>query len=186
MAPERPATTDRGGGVDEKTLIEAAQKDPARFGELYELHFDRVYAYIAARVRGRAEAEDLTAEVFHHALARLPKFEWRGAPYAAWLYRIAANAITDRARRLERERGLPEPAMDPASEPAEPAEERARIFGLVRELPAEQRRVLEMRFVEEKSIREIAAALGRTEGAVKQLQFRAVQTLRARTGESHG
>jgi len=186
MAPERPAATDPGGEVDEKTLIEAAQRDPSRFGELYELHFDRIYAYIVRRVRDRAEAQDLTSEVFHQALANLRKFEWRGAPFAAWLYRIAANAIADRARRLERERGLPETFEEPATESAEDIDLRTRLFALVRELPADQRRVVEMRFAEEKSIREIAQQLGRSEGAIKQLQYRGLETLRARTGEGHG
>jgi RNA polymerase sigma-70 factor, ECF subfamily len=69
--------------ADERLLIEAAQKNPARFSELYENNFERVYAYVARRVGDRSETEDLTAEVFHHALANLHKFEWRGIPFAA-------------------------------------------------------------------------------------------------------
>lgn len=84
---------------DERQLIAAAQADPCRFAALYDLHFERVYAYVARRVGNRAEAEDVTAEVFQQALASLPRFEWRGAPFAAWLYRIAANAIADRWQR---------------------------------------------------------------------------------------
>ena len=86
----------RGSDSEERLLIEAAQKDPGRFAELYELNFHRVYAYISRRVSDRAETQDLTAYVFHQALANLGKFKWRGAPFAAWLYRIAANAIADR------------------------------------------------------------------------------------------
>ena len=89
--------------ADERLLIEAAQKDTACFAELYELHFERVYAYVARRVQDRAETEDLTAEVFHHALANLKRFEWRGIPFSAWLYRIAANLISDRWQRSGRE-----------------------------------------------------------------------------------
>src|ERR1041385_8578522 len=87
------------GADDDRPLIEAAQKDPRRFGELYERNFERVYAFVARRVRDRHEAEDVTAEVFQHALANLSKFEWRGVPFAVWLYRIAANAIADRWRK---------------------------------------------------------------------------------------
>src|SRR5436190_9078849 len=87
----------------ERLLIEAAQKDPRRFAEVYEANFDRVYAFIVRRVRDRGEAEDLTSEVFQHALANLERFEWRGVPFAVWLYRIAANAIVDRSRRLSRQ-----------------------------------------------------------------------------------
>jgi RNA polymerase sigma-70 factor (ECF subfamily) len=174
--------------ADERLLIEAAQKDPRRFAELYESHFDRVYSYVVRRVYDRAAAEDLTADVFHQALANLPRFEWRGVPFAAWLYRIAANAIADRAKRATRESGTP--AQEPATDPPDPAlvdsERRAELFRLVRELPEDQRRVLVRRFAEQRSIREIANELGRSEGAVKQLQFRALETLRARMSEHHG
>src|SRR3981081_3845021 len=88
---------------DERLLIEAAQKDPARFAELYENNFERVYAYVVRRVRNRAETEDLTSEVFHQALSHLGRFEWRGIPFAAWLFRIAANLISDRGQRASRE-----------------------------------------------------------------------------------
>jgi RNA polymerase sigma-70 factor, ECF subfamily len=174
--------------ADEQLLIEAAQRDPSRFGELYEAHFERVYAFVASRVHNRDEAQDVTAEVFHKALAGLPQYEWRGAPFAAWLFRIAANAITNRATRAGREREITrgdDPPVPPASYDA--AERRARLFREVRRLTRDQRRVIEMRFAEEKSIREIARELGRTEGAVKQLQFRALENLRARlTAEAGG
>ena len=168
---------------DERLLVEAAQQDPAKFGDLYDRHFARVYAFVARRVRSRDAAEDVTAEVFHQALAHLPRFEWRGVPFVAWLLRIAANAIVDRAKRAARERGTPEP--EDAVEPSlEEVEHRARLFRLVDGLPPEQRRVIVMRFAEQRTIRDIAVRLGRTEGAVKQLQFRGLRTLRARLGES--
>ena len=66
--------------ADERLLIEAAQEDPARFAELYEMNFERVYAYVSRRIQDRAETEDLTSEVFHQALANLKRFEWRGNP----------------------------------------------------------------------------------------------------------
>lgn len=173
---------------DERQLIAAAQADPRRFAALYDSHFERVYAYVARRVGSRAEAEDITSEVFHHALANLPRFEWRGAPFAAWLYRIAANAIADRWQRAGRERGNPAAIDSAAADDPQLAEveQRALLFRLVESLPEDQQRVLRMRFTEEKSIREIAAALGRTEGAVKQLQFRALESLRARMSEENG
>jgi RNA polymerase sigma-70 factor (ECF subfamily) len=169
----------------ERQLVEAAQRDPRRFGELCELHFERVYAYVSRRLGDRDAAQDVTSEVFHHALANLKSFEWLGAPFGAWLMRIASNAIADRWRRNARERSdalIVEPADD-GPDP-ENIELRAQLFRLVRELPNEQRRVIEMRFAEEKSIREIALTLGRTEGAVKQLQFRGIQTLRTEAGKS--
>ena len=171
--------------ADERLLIEAAQRDPSRFGELYESHVNRVYAYIIRRVRDRAAAEDLTSEVFHHALANLHKYEWRGIAFAAWLYRIAANTITNRWEHSRRETGELDPE-DHASGGMEEIERRAMLFQLVDLLPADQRRVITERFVEQKSIREVALELGRSEGAVKQLQWRALETLREQMGRANG
>lgn len=171
--------------ADERLLIEAAQRDPSRFAELYKNHFERVYAFIARRVSDRQETLDLTAEVFHRALTNIGHFEWRGAPFAAWLFRIAANAIADHWQRAARERASdapddPDEIANPNDAALEKVEEHATLFRLVSTLPADQRRVIELRFAEEKSIREIARELKRSEGAVKQLQFRALQNLRAR------
>src|SRR5262249_8826271 len=138
---------------DERRLIEAAQEDPSRFAELYERNFGRVYAYIARRVRDRVDVQDLTSHVFHQALANLKRFEWRGAPFAAWLYRIAANAIIDQAEKKAREQNLPKPdeAVDEGGEKAilDGIERRARLFKFVSRLPEDQRRVINMRFAEE-------------------------------------
>ena len=176
---------------EERALIEAAQQDASRFGELYELHFERVYAYIARRVRERSAAEELTSHVFHQALANLAKFKWRGAPFAAWLFRIARNSIADRAQRLLRE-GRESSAQSPdrgsetgVDDDLEQAETVSRVYQLVDQLPWDQRYVIRLRFAEEKSIREIAQQLSRSEGAIKQLQFRALQNLRARVSEKN-
>jgi RNA polymerase sigma-70 factor (ECF subfamily) len=171
-------------GQNDRLLVEAARQDPARFAELYEKNFERVYAYVVRRVHDRTETEDLTSEVFHHALANLQRFEWRGIPFAAWLFRIAANLISDRWQRKSREDVANEPEQM-ESVPAtgaefEEVERRATLFRLVDTLSAEQRRVLVLRFVEQKSIKEVAREIRKTEGAVKQLQFRALSTLRAR------
>jgi RNA polymerase sigma-70 factor, ECF subfamily len=171
---------DRSQDAGERRLVEAAQKDPGRFGELYENNFERVYAYIARRVGNREEAQDLTAEVFHQALANLARFEWRGLPFAAWLLRIASNAIADSWKSKAREQGNPSSdELLSHDVDMEDVEQRAKLFRLVTTLPEDQRRVVEMRFAQEKSIREIAEELGRTGGAVKQLQFRGLESLRA-------
>lgn len=171
--------------ADERSLVEAAQKDPARFADLYEAHVDRVYAYIRRRVRDRGEAEDLTSAVFHQALANLQKFEWRGVTFAAWLLRIASNAIADRWNSSRRETNDPAPEERTATE-IPSLERNVMLAQLVDGLPPDQRRVIVERFVEQRSIREIAEALGRSEGAVKQLQFRALTALRAQLEKSHG
>jgi RNA polymerase sigma-70 factor (ECF subfamily) len=178
---------------DERSLVEAARRDASRFGEVYERYFELVYAYVVRRVRDRAAAEDLTSEVFRKALASLPRFKWTGAPFGAWLLRVASNLIIDRAKRVARERNADEPALARAAaavdEPVnsqspqrnlEDAERHAHLFRLVDALPGDQRRVVAMRFAEEKSINEIAIELNRSEGAIKQLQFRALETLRKR------
>jgi RNA polymerase sigma-70 factor (ECF subfamily) len=170
--------------LEERTLIEAAQHDPGRFAELYEHNFDRVYAYIVVRIYDRLEAQDLTAHVFQQALANIGKFKWRGAPFIAWLYRIAANAIADQARKKSREVSETEVATTTSLDlNLEQVERRARLFSAVESLPEDQRKVILLRFGEEKSIREIASALNRSEGAVKQLQFRGLENLRARLRE---
>ncbi|HSB12305.1 MAG TPA: sigma-70 family RNA polymerase sigma factor [Blastocatellia bacterium] len=182
------------GAIDdtqaERLRIEAAQRDVSLFGEIYERNFERVYAYVARRVHSRDEAQDLTSEVFHKALANLGQFEWRGVPFAAWLFKIAANAIADRSHRAAKELSLQSAKEHDALSQSERSgleeiEERARLFRLVGQLPPDQRRVIEMRFAEDKSIREVSLELGRSEGAVKQLQFRGLQNLRERLGATN-
>jgi RNA polymerase sigma-70 factor (ECF subfamily) len=137
-----------------------------------------VYSYVARRVRNRDEAEDVAAEVFHQALASLGKFEWRGAPFIAWLLGIAANVLASRWCHS------PGKLVEIPTETLEEAGvergiiQRTMLGQLVESLPPDQRHVIIRRFVEQASIREIAEELARSEGAVKQLQFRALQTLR--------
>ena len=163
-------------GSEERYLIEAAQRDPTHFAELYEEHFPRIYAYIAKRIHERDAAQDLTAEVFQSALANLQGYEWRGVPFAAWLYRIAANAVADHWKKVSRPSAS---GWVIAREESDAIERRATLFRLVDRLPGNQRRVVIMRFAEGRSIREVARQIGRSEGAVKQLQWRALQKLRA-------
>ncbi|MHB8499321.1 MAG: RNA polymerase sigma factor [Candidatus Acidiferrales bacterium] len=191
MAVRRPAQKPSPKGVDERILVQVAQSDPARFDALYELHFERVYYFLVSRVRDRSTAEDLTSEVFHKALANLPAYEWRGAPFAAWLIRIASNSLADHYKRASREQTSaddpPEIAAptDLSTHDWEAIDYHASLFRLVDQLPAVQRRVIQERFVEQRTICEIADRLKKSEGAIKQLQFRALQTLRARMGGSH-
>ncbi len=173
--------------AEERRLVEAAQRDTTRFGEVYEHYFEIVYAYVARRVCNRTEAEDMTAEVFRKALQSLPRFKWTGAPFAAWLFRIASNMIADRAKRAAREGNVrgDEDLRDgrmpqPQQADLEQSERSEGVSRLVNELAEDQRRVLVMRFAEERSIREIAETLGRSEGAIKQLQFRALENVRKR------
>jgi RNA polymerase sigma-70 factor (ECF subfamily) len=171
----------------ERRLIEASQRQPRRFAQIYERYFDRVYAFALTRTRDRTAAEDVTAETFRRALENLPRFEWRGVPLSAWLFRIAGNAATDHLKQSSRLGTPPEsPDVDENWEDRLiEVETRARLFEMVSRLPRDQRRVIVMRFGQEMSIREIAGDLGRSEGAVKLLQHRAMQTLRAWVGEGN-
>ena len=208
MAGSEPAQKERLAKADEteeRRLVEAAQQDRACFEALYERYFELVYGYVARRVRDRSATEDLTSEVFRKALANLDRFKWTGAPFGAWLLRIASNVIADRAKKAAREPGTSpsvgagsyEPSLTVGLMPGgaanssksqqiqlEDAERKAWVIRKVDELPDDQRRVIKMRFAEEKTISEIAADLGRSEGAVKQLQFRALENLRKRVHSS--
>ena len=177
---------------DERSLVEAAQADPSKFDALYELHFERVYFFVVGRVHNRVTAEDVTSEVFHKALANLSTYQWRGSSFAAWLFRIAANSIADQYKRENREQPSddddsldPPSGSDVSSREMESIERQLLFSHLVEKLPAIQRRVVRERFIEERSIREIAQRLRKSEGAVKQLQFRALQTLRQQIGGRH-
>jgi RNA polymerase sigma-70 factor (ECF subfamily) len=176
--------------ADERLLIEAAQQDPSRFAELYEKNFHRVYAFVVRRVRDRAEAEDVTAEVFHEALRSLGRFQWRGVPFSSWLLRIAANTLADRWQRAARNGINAIESMDGDGAGVDcgleaEAEQRAILYQLVDRLPPDQRLVILRRFLDQKSVREISEELGRSEGAVKQLQFRALESLRNKVRSGH-
>jgi len=168
---------------DERALVEAAQADPTRFLDLYDRHFHRVYAYVLRRARHRPDAEDITADVFHRALEHLDRFAWRGTPFIAWLFRIASHALADHWARTGRASAAPSGAW-PATDPE--FERQVMLFQLVARLPDEQRRVIELRFGEGRSIQEAAAAVGKSAGAVKQLQHRALQNLRKAMETHHG
>src|SRR5260370_33720774 len=105
-------------------------------------------------MRDRDKAEDLTSEVFHKALANLKSYTWTGAPFGAWLFRIAANAVSDQWKRAGREPVNVEDPPEPSSAPEqETVETRARLFGLVEKLRADQRRAAFGHFVPHRAIR---------------------------------
>jgi RNA polymerase sigma-70 factor (ECF subfamily) len=169
---------------DDRLLVEAAQADPARFLELYDRYVDRIFAFVSRRAGNRAVAEDITSQVFEQALRTIGQFRWRGVPLSAWLFRIASNALTDHWRERGRAADQPPPDLPDTGE-LDDLERRLALYRHVERLPPVQRDVIRLRFVEEKSVREAAAALGRSEGAIKQLQLRALERLRKSMG-GHG
>lgn len=169
----------------EPQLIERAKRDPEAFGVLYERYVDRIYAYIYYRMGDAREAEDLTARVFYRALSHIPTYNQRGAPFAAWLYRIAHNLIANWRRDRWRHPELPLDQLltmrtrdaTPHAQ-AERAEEERLLLEAMRCLPPERQQLLILKFVDELSNAQIGEILGRSEGAVKSLYHRTLLTLR--------
>jgi RNA polymerase sigma-70 factor, ECF subfamily len=171
---------------EERALIERAKRDADAFGILYERYVDRIYNYIFYRVGDAPETQDLTARVFYRALGHIHEYRDYGAPFAAWLYRIAHNLVANWHRDNSRRRDI---RLDDILHLAEKGDgpdrlverdERARlVVKALRELPAERQELLILKFVDELSNAEIGKILGRSEGAVKSLYHRTLIALRA-------
>jgi RNA polymerase sigma-70 factor (ECF subfamily) len=168
-------------------LIERARTDAAAFGQLYGRYVDRIYNYIYHRVGSPDDAEDLTARTFHRALVNLAEYEDRGAPFSAWLFRIAHNLVAnwhrDEGRRgtvpLEEAAAIAD--LDRSGDGlAARAYATQRVRQAIRELEPDRQAVIVLKFSEGLSNHEIGEALGRTEGAVKSLYHRTLVTLRER------
>lgn len=168
----------------ERLLIEAAQRDRAAFAPLYERYVDQIFAYAHTLTRNRELAEDVTASTFAKAIEDLPRFEWRGVPYSAWLYRVAANLVARQARRPPwSELDSHQPVDDASPELiAERHSREAEVRAAVSRLPDAQRQAVLLRFGGDLRNREIAEIMERSEGAVKLLTFRAMTTLRKQLG----
>lgn len=169
----------------EVALIERAKRDSEAFSELYERYVDRIYAYVYYRTGDARDAEDLTARVFYRALAHLPEFNQTGAPFIAWLYRIAHNLVANWHRDKMRHPELPldlwlhSPVAEPAPQAqAERAETERTLLDSIRALPAERQQLLLLKFVDGLSNVEIGKILGRSEGAIKSLYHRTLLSLR--------
>jgi len=171
---------------NEETLVRRFQAgDVSAFAQLYERYADRVYAYVALRVGDGPAAEDLTADVFLRALEKSGSFRWRGKPYLAWLLRVAHNAVVDHWRREKRARFVPlnERLRAKAGDLMSVLEEKLALEELrsaLARLTALQQQVIALRFGSGLSIAETAQAMGRSQGAVKNLQYKALVALRKR------
>jgi RNA polymerase sigma-70 factor, ECF subfamily len=177
----------------DRELVERARHDRAAFGLLFDRHYPPIFAYVLRRTGNVAIARDVTAETFLHALQHLGTFRWRNVPFAAWLYRIAANALATQ-QRDRRTASLEElrlilgyDVVDSADLEAEliAAEDELRRHAaflrmqrLVAQLPPRYQEVIALRYFEEKTIPEIAAITRKREGTVKSLISRGLQKLR--------
>jgi RNA polymerase sigma-70 factor (ECF subfamily) len=186
VANGREAVTSRPPESTEhvRRLVERAQDgERDALEELYLLHFDRIYSYLHMSVGNRHDAEDLTTQTFLKMLEAIGRFRWRSAPFSAWLFRIAHNLAMDHfraARRTQPEDEVPEP---PGSEEVSAEEQAMHSIGrqsmleLIEKLSAEQQQVLTLKFVFNFPNAEVATVLGKTEGAIKSLQHRALVSL---------
>jgi RNA polymerase sigma-70 factor (ECF subfamily) len=164
----------------ESLLVDRARRGDARaFGELYELHVDRIYRYVSYRVATTEHAEDLTEHVFLKAWEAVSRYQSRGLPFAAWLYRMAHNAVVDHYRASRPTTPIDE-KFDLEDEKQSPSD--AVMAGVDREglklalqrLNPDQQKVILLRFVEGLSHAEVADIVGKSEGAVRVIQHRAL------------
>src|SRR2546427_6774478 len=167
-----------------RALVDRAQSgDREALEELYLIHFDRIYSYLHVSVGNRHDAEDLTTQTFLRMLESIKRFRWQSAPFSAWLFRIAHNLAMDHfraTRRWQPEEDVPDPVgeTEPSAEVAAfQSIGRQSMLELIENLSQEQKRVLTLKFVFNLPNGEVATILGKTEGAIKSLQHRALVSL---------
>jgi len=177
--------------MDDETLdrlvAEAQRGNPEAFGRIFDAYAGPIHRFIASRVNRPSDAEDLTQLVFVKALEALPRYEARGIPFGGWLFRLARNAIIDQARTRRDHLSLVA-AVTRETEDAGPEAMAAlrddldRVARALIELTDDQREVIELRFFAGLSVHETADAMGRQDGTVRGLQFRALAALRRSLG----
>jgi RNA polymerase sigma-70 factor (ECF subfamily) len=177
--------------MDEETLnrlvAEAKRGDRDAFGRIFDAYAAPVHRFIASRVKRPSDAEDLTQLVFVKALEALPRYEARGIPFGGWLFRLARNAIIDQIRTHKDHLPLLV-AVTRETDDAGPEQRAAlsedldRLAEALKELTDDQREVIELRFFAGLSVLEAAMVMGRQEGTIRGLQFRAIQSLRRTLG----
>src|SRR5438270_3109703 len=186
MAPAAVTDSSARGSEAQRVrkLVDAAQRgDRGALEELYLIHFDRIYSYLHVTVGNRPDAEDLTTQTFLKMLESIGKFRWGSAPFSAWLFRIAHNLAMDHfraSRRWQPEEEVPEPDADESTSAEAGALEsigRKSMLELIEDLSPEQQQVLTLKFVFNFANAEAATILGKTEGAIKSLQHRALVSL---------
>jgi RNA polymerase sigma-70 factor, ECF subfamily len=171
--------------LGERQIVDAARTgDEAALSELYTLYFPRVYRYILARTGNTYDAEDLAEEVFMKVLEAIDRFQWREAPFSAWLFRIAHNALISQ-RRKDGVRGRSGPLSDGLALDSQGPDEMVanrialnEIMDAARNLPEAQRQVITLRFAAGLSVAETARAMNKGEGNVKVIQHKAIAKLR--------
>jgi RNA polymerase sigma-70 factor (ECF subfamily) len=174
---------------EEELILKAQQGDTEAFASLYDSHVGQVYGYLYKRLDQPADAEDVTAEVFVRAIQALPSFELTGAPFGAWLIRIAHNLAVNHLKKLSRRQEVTflDESRASAEDPAELALQKAileEVSSVMEDLTDLQRQVMEFRFFRQLTVAETANHMSRSESAVKFLQHSAIRALRRRLGNS--
>lgn len=173
---------------EEQSLTHRAREgDKEAFAQLYENYFDKIYRYVVLKI-GKADAEDVTQQVFIKALQAIASFKWQGIPFSAWLFRIAHNQVVDYLRKEKKVIKVPlnESSSRSDSDPQQMVERSLDIEHLIsatRQLTRAQREVIGLRFAGELSIAETARVMSKSEGAIKALQHSAVVALRKTMSE---
>jgi RNA polymerase sigma-70 factor (ECF subfamily) len=169
---------------DESRLIAEAKQDKEAFGKLYQIHVDRIYSYVYYRTGSKADAEDLTARVFVRAIQHIDRYQDQGAPFSAWLYRIARNLLSnwyrDQSRRklVSLDSVAQRQVLESPELVAEIGEDREALLSAIRRLPSDRQDLLILKYVERLPNAEIGRILDRSEGAIKSLYFRTLNSLR--------
>jgi RNA polymerase sigma-70 factor (ECF subfamily) len=200
--PEQPIRLVEGTETleSERELIERARREPDAFGALFDRYHDAIFGYLLHRTAHVTLAHELTSNTFFKAMSRLDRFRWRRLPFSAWLYRIASNEVADhhRARRcfptetLDRARAVADPAVEADREiiEAEKAMARDRLFSrlhrAISRLSLKYQEAIVLCYFERKSVREIGAITGVSEGTVKARLHRARARLRSLLEDAHG
>ncbi len=180
--------------IDESALIELAKTDSDAFGQLYERYYDKIFNYVYYRTSNVADAEDLTAKIFMRAMKHIGRYENKGVPFSAWLYRIAHNLVANWHRDNSRRQIISiddivhwRVTEDSPEFATQLMEDKEALLASVRRLPADRQELLILKFVERLPNAEIGEIMGRSEGAIKSLYHRTLLSLREdfeqRTGQ---
>ena len=169
--------------LQEYSILDRAKKNPQAFGELYEKYFDRIFNFVYRQTDDEDLTADLTSQTFLIALKNVDRYQFRGVPFSAWLYKIASNEINKHYRKQKQTKVFSIEEMR-IRELMEQADEEYneqiihRLMNYLKELPTEMLQVLELRFFEDKDFKEIAFILDITESGVKMRTYRALDRLR--------
>jgi RNA polymerase sigma-70 factor (ECF subfamily) len=169
--------------ANEQAVVEAAKKNPARFAALYDKYYEQIFRFIYQRVDDKEQASDATQQTFMKAMNNLPKYEFRGVPFASWLYRIASSEINNlfRAEKAQRTVNIESVSVYQIIEEIQESridEYHDKIVDIISELPEDELQLIEMRFFEKRAFKEIAEILGITENNAKVRTYRVLEKLK--------